>query len=90
MKDGIPLASLSWFPAEARQKLRDELSVTTAEEFIGLAESASGQVSSLIDLDEKQFADLVERVFKVLPADVQQTLRNLSKLPYPYSTGLDP
>jgi hypothetical protein len=87
-KIGHPLRDIEGFPLDAADKLRDMLSVTTAEEFVDLARRYPAAVQSVLGADDKQLAELRDRAGSAAPL-----AETLSEEPppddYPFATGHD-
>lgn len=87
-KTGHPLRDIDGFPADVVDKLRDQLSVTTAEEFVDLARRFPDSVRGVLGTDEKQLADLRERAVSAAP--LAETLSEEAPPDdYPFATGHD-
>jgi hypothetical protein len=90
MKQGHPLAQISAFSAEVLSKLRSELSVTTAEEFVDLSHRLPTAIKAALAIDHARFETLVEASRAVLSKDelgeIEQPPGNLRIL----STGFEP
>jgi hypothetical protein len=90
------LASIEGFPNEFRYRLRDDLSVTSAEQFVDLASRFPDEVASLLEIsldDLEQWRLLVADSMtkhrrKLGQADDDQGDATASQ--YPYMTGHDP
>jgi hypothetical protein len=54
-KPGVPLTSVDGFTPAAVAALRDQLSVTTADEFADLAARMPARLRELLDVDEPTF-----------------------------------
>lgn len=88
-KPGHPLEKVTQFPREIVALLREH-SVTTAEEFLGLAHAAPAALASLLRIDrdglrafEKAAADVVP------PEEQEQIAREAKKDPAQYGLGHD-
>ena len=81
-KTGATLADIEGFPPPAVELLRDELSVTTAEEFVDLARRMAPQLRSLLAVDEAGLDHLCVHAQTVADA-VPTTNRE-------FRTGVDP
>jgi hypothetical protein len=57
-KQGVALADVDGFPRAAVDRLRDEASITTAEEFVDLARRMGPSLQSLLEVDDASFARL--------------------------------
>jgi hypothetical protein len=80
----MALADVEGFPASTVDRLRDELSVTTAEEFVDLAQRMAPALQALLEVDDAGFArlrDLAEAA-ATAPATVAE--------PGDFRTGMDP
>jgi hypothetical protein len=87
-KLGHPLRDVEGFPPDMVDRLRDQLSVTTAEEFVDLARRFPAAVQGVLGADEKQLADLRKCAVGAAPDS-----EALSEAPapddYPFATGHD-
>jgi hypothetical protein len=88
-KPGHPLQQVPGFPAESAEKLRDELSVSTGEEFLDLAGRFGDGLGTLLDAGPGEVERLRELVRAVLPAEQVRSIENPQKLAYPFRTGHD-
>jgi hypothetical protein len=83
-KLGHPLREIPVFEPSILERLRDKLSVTTAEEFVGLWRSVPEALSSVLGPRTAELADAATRTLS--PQDIE----NLSKAEessYPFRTG---
>jgi hypothetical protein len=87
-KNGIPIGEVRGFPPPLAARLRDELSVTTAEEFVDLAHRTATAMQSLLGLDEDQLAKLRDLAEEAAPKEAA-TLRS-STTNRRFRTGLEP
>lgn len=88
-KAGHPLSEIEEVPARLATTLREDLSVTTAEEFLGLAMRYASNLQGLLDLDSEGFLKLVDHVRGALsPTEVDELCQETSP-EYPYMTGHD-
>ena len=81
-KPGVALADVEGFPPSAVDRLRDEASVTTAEEFVDLARRLGPSLQALLDADDEEFARL--------RALAEGVAGDVSSEPAEYRTGMDP
>jgi hypothetical protein len=54
-KQGVALTDIEGFPASCVDRLRDEMSVTTAEEFVDLAQRMAPALQALLEVDDASF-----------------------------------
>jgi hypothetical protein len=88
-KAGHPLAALREVPEPLVQKLHQELSVTTIEEFLDLASRNGPQLQSFLELDDSEWSRVLERSRESLsPAELEESFRQQST-DYPFRTGHD-
>lgn len=84
------LADIPAFPADAAQRLRSELSVSTAEQFLDLSSRYGESVQKVLGVDESTLAELQRTVTAAVPKKVA---REATKKPraskYPFRTGQD-
>jgi hypothetical protein len=87
MKLGHPLRDISDAPPDLLSRLRDELSVTTAEELVGLWRSAKDTLIQTFG-DNAQLQSLAQRALDVLPPEELQNIVAAERRSY--ATGHDP
>jgi hypothetical protein len=87
MKLGHPLRDISDAPPELLTRLRDELSVTTAEELVGLWRSAKDILLQTFG-DDTQLESLAQHALDVLPPEELQNIVAAERRPY--ATGHEP
>jgi hypothetical protein len=88
MKLGHPLREISGAPPDLLMKLRDELSVTTAEELVALWRSSKQDLLRAIG-DSDALASLAQRALDVLPPEEVKAIVEAEQQSYPYATGLE-
>ena len=81
-KHGVALAGVEGFPPSAVARLRDEPSVTTAEEFVDLARRMGPSLQALLRVDDASFERLCALAADVA-ADVEPQRTD-------FRTGMDP
>ena len=82
-KAGHPLTALRDVPEPPLQKRRQELSVTTIEEFLDLASRNGTQLQRFLELDDSEWSRALERSRESLsPAELEELTR-------PQSTDYD-
>lgn len=81
-KQGVALIGVEGFSPLVVDRLRDEASVTTAEEFVDLARRMGPSLQALLDVDDASF----ER----LRARAESAAAEVDARPAELSTGLDP
>jgi hypothetical protein len=87
-KNGVQIAEVRGFPPPLAERLRDELSVTTAEEFVDLAHRMATSMQSLLGLNESQFTKLRVLVEEAAPEEADSPTSSTSE--YRFRTGLEP
>ncbi len=85
-KQGAPLVSIPEFAEGLARALRDELSVTTAEEFVDLAHRQPALLRKLLHLRPDELQPLVERAAAQMSPD---TLTGLHAPESKFATGQD-
>jgi hypothetical protein len=80
-KQGVALADVGGFPPAIVDRLRDEVSVTTAEEFVDLVRRMAGSLQSLLELDDAAFARLRARA--------EAAAAEVAAMPGDFRTGMD-
>jgi hypothetical protein len=83
-KQGVALADVEGFPGSAADLLRDELSVTTAEEFVDLSQRMGPALQALLEMDDAGFARLRGL------AEAAATATEAPAQPGEFRTGMDP
>jgi hypothetical protein len=83
-KQGVALADVENFPASAAELLRDELSVTTAEEFVDLSQRMAPALQALLEVDDAGFARLRDLAEAAAPATA------IAAEAGDFRTGMDP
>jgi len=89
MKSGHPLQEISGAPPDLLMKLRDQLSVTTAEELVALWRSSRDDLLRAIG-DHAGLESLAYRALNVLSPEEVKTIVEAEQRPYPYATGHEP
>ena len=89
MKFGHPLREISGAPPGLLMKLRDELSVTTAEELVALWRSSKEDLLRAIG-DRGALESLAHRALDVLPPEEVKSIVEAEQRSYPYATGHEP
>jgi hypothetical protein len=87
MKLGHPLRDISDAPPELLARLRDELSITTAEELVGLWRSARNVLIQTFG-DDTKLESLAQRALDILPPGALQNIVAAERRSY--ATGHDP
>ena len=88
MKLGHPLREISGASPDLLMKLRDELSVTTAEELVALWRTSKDDLMRAIG-DSDALVSLAQRALDVLPPEVVTSIIEAEQQSYPYATGLE-
>jgi len=88
MKLGHPLREISGAPPDLLMKLRDELSVTTAEELVALWRTSKDDLMRAIG-DSDALKSLAQRALDVLPPEEVKAIVEAEQRSYPYATGLE-
>ena len=86
VKSGHRLRELSTFQGELAERLRDEFSVTTAEEFVSLSKAAP-QALSMVVGGEQQLERLTRAAESVISRSDLEEILEAARRHYPYSTG---
>jgi hypothetical protein len=81
-KQGVALADVDGFPRAAVERLRDDASITTAEEFADLARRMAPSLQSLLEIDDASFARL--------RALAEHAAGSVAQTPGDFRTGMDP
>lgn len=87
MKLGHPLREISGAPPDLLMKLRDELSVTTAEELVALWRTSKEDLLRAIP-DGCALESLAQKALDVLPPEEVKSIVEAEQRSYPYATGL--
>ena len=87
-KTGHPLREVPGFDPALVLRLRDELSVTTAEEFVGLWRSAAGSLAHLFG-GSKEASRLAEAATSAIGSERLEEIVQAESSRYPYFTGHD-
>jgi hypothetical protein len=86
---GHPLAAIEGFPHEVAARLRDELSVATAEEFVDVATRQRDLIARMLDLSGPRLDELRSRAAAVVDAGELAEILRPANRGYTYATGLD-
>jgi hypothetical protein len=89
MKLGHPLEEISGAPPDLLMKLRNEVSVTTAEELVALWRSSKEDLLRAIG-DRDALESLAQRALEVLSPEELKAIVEAEQRPYPYATGYEP
>jgi hypothetical protein len=89
MKFGHPLREIPGAPSDLLMKLRDELSVTTAEELVALCRSSKEDLLRAIG-DRDALESLAQRALEVVSPEEVKAIVEAEQRPYPYATGHEP
>ena len=87
MKQGYPLRAIDGFDSKTLATLRDELSVTTAEEFLHAATAYPDHVARLLTIDRGSVSEFAEAAAAALGPDEAEEILNPREVAYPYRTG---
>jgi hypothetical protein len=90
VKPGEPLAVVPGFPTKLAAQLRDQLSVTTAEEFVDLAHRHSELLASALSINPQELEELLSRAAQAIPPEVRDEIMHADPLDHSFSTGHDP
>ena len=88
-KPGHPLRALTHLAPDLLSTLRDELSVTTAEEFLGLVRQHPRELENLLHLEPASLARIAREAESLLEPRELAVLTEKSADDYPYRTGHD-
>lgn len=83
-KQGVALVDIEGFPAAAVERLRDEVSVTTADEFADIARRMAPKLQAMLEIDDDSFARLRQL------AEVAATVGDAPDSTDRLRTGMDP
>lgn len=86
---GHPLKAVEGFPRELVSRLRDELSVSTAEEFVDVSIRQRDLIARLLNVSTPQLDDLYARAASVVDAGELAEILRPTQSDYAYATGLD-
>lgn len=86
---GHPLSAVDGFPVDLIAQLRDELSVSTAEEFVDLSTRQRELVARLLHVSGSRLDELCSRAASVVDAAELQDILHPAPRDYSYATGLD-
>jgi hypothetical protein len=86
MKCGHPLREIPGAPSGLLARLRDELSVTTAEELVALWRTSKDDLLRAIG-DSDALESLAHRALDVLPPEEVKAIIETEQQSYPYATG---
>lgn len=89
MKPGHSLREIDTFTPEVIERLRDELSVTTAEEFVDLGSRMEGRLRSLLGIGDGRFQELFEAAAASLSRRQLHEVVQPRRGHYPFATGHD-
>ena len=89
MKCGHPLQEYRFLPEAVKNRLAGELSVTTAEELIGMYQVQPKLLAAMFKMREDDFSEMVRQVRSRLPQETVKTLEAPPSSSYPFSTGHD-
>lgn len=89
MKTGHSLREIDRFPRDLLDRLRDELSVTTAEEFVDLGHRLPEQLRSALQVGDELFRDLYAAAFGALSPQQRREIMAPKRESYPFATGHD-
>jgi hypothetical protein len=86
---GHPLIAVDGFPSDLVSRLRDELSVSTAEEFVDVSTRQRPLIARLLNVSESRLDDLSSRAASVVDAAELNEILHPAPRDYSYATGLD-
>lgn len=89
MKVGHPLREISGAPPDLLLKLRDELSVTTAEELVALWRTSKDDLLRAMG-EGAALESLAHRALDALPPEIVTSIIEAEQQSYPYATGCEP
>jgi len=89
MKPGHSLREIETFTPEVIERLRDELSVTTAEEFVDLGSRMEGRLRSLLGIEDGRFQQLYQAAAASLSSRERREVTEPRRGHYPFATGHD-
>jgi hypothetical protein len=83
------LDTVEGFAPDVVTKLREELSVNTAEQFVDLASHHREAIRNLLDVDSNHLDDLLGHAASVIPhTELREILQPVAD-DYPFATGHD-
>jgi hypothetical protein len=88
-KPGVPLHVLPGFTDAIASRLRDHLSVSTADEFVDLATRFPEQVRQVADVSNDEWHRLVEVATTHVSPETLEEIVNPKTSDYPFKTGFD-
>lgn len=86
---GHPLIAVEGFPRDIVSRLRDELSVSTAEEFVDLSTRQRELIARLLEVSGSRLDELCSRAASVVDAAELNEILHPRTRDYSYATGLD-
>src|SRR5215470_8463967 len=88
-KTGHPLRDIPDFDSAMVAQLRDELSITTAEELVGIWRSAPAALATVLGGQQNAYR-LAQAAQRVIPEEDMDALRKAEEVQYPFRTGHEP
>jgi hypothetical protein len=88
-KSGHSLCEIPGFDPNLLAQLRDQLSVTTAEEFVGLWRSVPSALAGAVGGTQRA-ALLAKAAQEVLGSEEVAAIAEAERRPYPFATGHEP
>jgi hypothetical protein len=89
-KAGVPLHVLPGFTEAIAARLRDQLSVSTADEFVDLATRFPDSVRNVAGVGEHDWEQLVQTAATHVSTDLHEEILKREGGTYPFKTGFDP
>lgn len=89
MKWGHSLNEIAEFSPEISTKLRDDLSITKAEQFVDLATTHERELRRLLRLDPPELCRLVGAAAQAVAEDDLEAITTRKRDDYSFSTGHD-
>lgn len=86
---GHLLRNVEGFPGELASRLRDELSVSTAEEFVEMSTRQRELITRLLNVSGSHLDELCSRAASVIDAAELKAILHPASRDYSYATGLD-
>ena len=88
-KQGHSLRTIPEFTDSIIETLRDQLSVSTAEEFVQFASRYPADVSKMIEVDLHGLEELYHSALEVLSPEERELFTKPAESQYPFATGHD-
>jgi hypothetical protein len=87
--NGHPLTGVDGFPGDLASRLRDELSVSTAEQFVDVSTRQHDLIARMLNVSGARLDELCSRAASVVDASELHEILHPVQSDYAYATGLD-